>query len=90
MNILIIIILAIIVVFFLGCICILKEYERGVIFTLGRYSKVSGPGLILVIPVIQQITRVQLRTVVMDIPSQDVISRDNVSVEVNGFPFFVF
>lgn len=67
---------------------ILKEYERGVIFTLGRFWKVKGPGLIIVIPGIQQMVRLQLRTVVMDVPSQDVISRDNVSVRVNAVVYF--
>jgi regulator of protease activity HflC (stomatin/prohibitin superfamily) len=67
---------------------VLREYERGVIFTLGRFWKVKGPGLIIVIPVIQQMVRVDLRTVVMDVPSQDVISRDNVSVKVNAVLYF--
>jgi len=67
---------------------ILREYERGVIFTLGRFWKVKGPGLIMVIPVIQQMVKVDLRTVVMDVPSQDVISRDNVSVKVNAVIYF--
>jgi regulator of protease activity HflC (stomatin/prohibitin superfamily) len=67
---------------------ILREYERGVIFLLGRFYKVKGPGLIIVIPFIQQIVRVDLRTVVMDVPSQDVISRDNVSVKVNAVLYF--
>jgi regulator of protease activity HflC (stomatin/prohibitin superfamily) len=67
---------------------ILKEYERGVVFQLGRFLKVKGPGLILVIPVIQTMTRVDLRVVVMDVPSQDVISRDNVSVKVNAVVYF--
>ena len=67
---------------------ILREYERGVIFLLGRFWKVKGPGLIIVIPVIQQMVRVDLRTVVMDVPSQDVISRDNVSVKVNAVIYF--
>jgi regulator of protease activity HflC (stomatin/prohibitin superfamily) len=67
---------------------ILREYERGVIFTLGRFWKVKGPGLIIVIPVIQQMVKVDLRTVVMDVPSQDVISRDNVSVKVNAVIYF--
>lgn len=67
---------------------ILREYERGVIFTLGRFWKVKGPGLIIVVPVIQQIVKVDLRTVVMDVPSQDVISRDNVSVKVNAVLYF--
>ncbi len=67
---------------------ILREYERAVLFTLGRYSKVVGPGLVLVIPIIQQIVKVQLRTVVVDVPSQDVISRDNVSVKVNAVLYY--
>jgi regulator of protease activity HflC (stomatin/prohibitin superfamily) len=67
---------------------ILREYERGVIFMLGRFYKVKGPGLIIVIPIIQQMVRVDLRTVVMDVPTQDVISRDNVSVKVNAVVYF--
>jgi regulator of protease activity HflC (stomatin/prohibitin superfamily) len=67
---------------------ILREYERGVIFLLGRFWRVKGPGLIIVIPLIQQMVRVDLRTVVMDVPSQDVISRDNVSVKVNAVVYF--
>lgn len=67
---------------------ILREYERGVIFMLGRFWGVKGPGLIVVIPGIQQMVRVDLRTVVMDVPSQDVISRDNVSVKVNAVVYF--
>jgi regulator of protease activity HflC (stomatin/prohibitin superfamily) len=67
---------------------ILREYERGVIFMLGRFWKVKGPGLIVIIPGIQQMVRVDLRTIVMDVPSQDVISRDNVSVKVNAVIYF--
>jgi len=67
---------------------ILREYERGVVFMLGRFWKVKGPGLIIVIPAIQQMVRVDLRTIVMDVPSQDVISRDNVSVKVNAVVYF--
>ena len=67
---------------------ILREYGRGVIFMLGRYHKVKGPGLILVIPVIQQMVKVDLRVRVLDVPSQDVISRDNVSVKVNAVLYF--
>lgn len=67
---------------------VLREYERGVIFFLGRFQKVKGPGLIIVVPGIQQMVRVDLRTVVMDVPSQDVISRDNVSVKVNAVIYF--
>ncbi len=71
-----------------SAINILKEYERGVIFMLGRYWKVKGPGLIIVIPVLQSMARLQLRTVVMDVPAQDVISKDNVSVRVNAVVYF--
>jgi len=67
---------------------VLREYERGVIFLLGRFYKVKGPGLIIVIPVIQQMVRVDLRTIVMDVPTQDVISHDNVSVKVNAVIYF--
>jgi len=67
---------------------ILREYDRGVVFTLGRFWKVKGPGLVIIIPGIQQMVRVGLRTVVMDVPSQDVISRDNVSVKVNAVVYF--
>ena len=67
---------------------VVKEYERSVVFLLGRFWKVKGPGLILVVPVIQTAQRVDLRTVVMDIPSQDVISKDNVSVHVNAVLYF--
>ncbi len=67
---------------------VLKEYERGVTFTLGRFTSVQGPGLILVIPGLQQIMRVDLRVIVFDVPPQDVISRDNVSVKVNAVVYF--
>lgn len=67
---------------------VLREYERGVVFMLGRFWRVKGPGLVLVLPVIQQMVRVDLRTVVMDVPAQDVISRDNVSVKVNAVVYF--
>ena len=67
---------------------ILREYERGVIFMLGRYWKVKGPGLIIVIPGIQKMVKVSLRTVVMDVPPQDVITRDNVTVKVNAVIYF--
>lgn len=67
---------------------ILREYERGVIFTLGRFTGVKGPGLVIVIPLLQQIVRVDLRVVTLDIPPQDVISRDNVSVQVNAVVYF--
>ena len=67
---------------------ILREYERGVVFQLGRFWKVKGPGLILVIPGLQQMVRVDLRTIVLDVPTQDVISRDNVSVKVNAVIYY--
>ena len=67
---------------------ILREYERGVVFTLGRFDKVKGPGLIIIIPFIQQIVRVDLRVIVMDVPTQDVISYDNVSVKVNAVVYY--
>ena len=67
---------------------ILREYERGVVFQLGRFWKVKGPGLILVIPGLQQMVRVDLRTLVLDVPTQDVISRDNVSVKVNAVVYY--
>jgi regulator of protease activity HflC (stomatin/prohibitin superfamily) len=67
---------------------ILYEYQRGVIFTLGRFWKVKGPGLIIVVPMVQKMVRVDLRTVVLDVPTQDVISRDNVSVKVNAVVYY--
>lgn len=79
---------AIVVILFASAIRILREYQRGVIFLLGRFWKVKGPGFIIVIPFIQQMVRVDLRTIVMDVPSQDVISRDNVSVHVNAVVYF--
>lgn len=81
-------VLTLVVVFFVSAIRILREYERGVIFLLGRFWKVKGPGFIIIIPLIQQMVRVDLRTVVMDVPTQDVISRDNVSVKVNAVVYF--
>lgn len=81
-------IIVIVVLFFVSAIRILREYERGVIFLLGRFWRVKGPGFIIVIPLIQQMVRVDLRTIVMDVPTQDVISRDNVSVEVNAVVYF--
>ncbi|WP_028214871.1 slipin family protein [Paraburkholderia mimosarum] len=67
---------------------IFKEYERGVVFMLGRFWKVKGPGLVLIIPAVQVAVRIDLRTVVFDVPSQDVITRDNVSVKVNAVVYF--
>ena len=77
-----------VVMFLASAIRILREYERGVVFLLGRFWKVKGPGFIIIIPMIQQMVRVDLRTIVMDVPSQDVISRDNVSVHVNAVVYF--
>jgi len=71
-----------------SAIKVLREYERGVIFFLGRFQSVKGPGLIIVIPFVQQMVRVDLRTIVMDVPTQDVISRDNVSVRVSAVIYF--
>jgi regulator of protease activity HflC (stomatin/prohibitin superfamily) len=72
----------------LSAVRILYEYQRGVIFTLGRFWKVKGPGLIIVVPMVQKMVRVDLRTVVLDVPTQDVISRDNVSVKVNAVVYY--
>jgi len=81
-------VLTLMVLFFVSAIRILREYQRGVIFLLGRFWKVKGPGFIIIIPLIQQMVRVDLRTIVMDVPTQDVISRDNVSVKVNAVVYF--
>jgi len=80
--------LLLLVLLVFASIKILREYERGVIFLLGRFWKVKGPGLVIVIPGIQQIVKVDLRVVTMDVPPQDVISKDNVSVQVNAIVFF--
>ncbi len=83
------IVLAILVIVFLAsAIRVLREYERAVMFTLGRFTGIKGPGLIIMIPYIQQMIRVDLRVRVLDVPSQDVISRDNVSVSVNAVVYF--
>jgi regulator of protease activity HflC (stomatin/prohibitin superfamily) len=82
------VICGILLILLFNCIHILREYERAVIFTLGRYTGVKGPGLILIVPFIQQAVRVELRTIVMDVPPQDVISRDNVSVRVSAVVYF--
>ncbi len=83
-------ILALVLIFFFlaSAIRILREYERGVIFRLGRVIKTKGPGLIILIPVIDKMVKVSLRLVAMDVPSQDVITRDNVSVKVNAVIYF--
>jgi len=83
----IIAIAAVVAVAFL-IINILREYERGVVFFLGRFQSVKGPGLIIIVPPLQQMVRVDLRTRVLDVPSQDVISRDNVSVKVNAVVYY--
>ena len=80
--------IGLVVAFLASAFRVLREYERGVVFLLGRFYKVKGPGLVIIIPIIQQMVRVDLRTIVMDVPSQDVISRDNVSVKVNAIVFF--
>ena len=83
-----VVILMLVVGFFISAIRIFREYERGVVFTLGRFWKVKGPGLVIIIPAIQQVVRVDLRTVVLEVPTQDVISRDNVSVKVSAVVYF--
>jgi len=79
---------ALVIVILYNTIKILKEYERGVIFLLGRFQRVKGPGLIILIPGIQKMVKVDLRVIVLDVPTQDVISRDNVSVKVNAVIYF--
>jgi regulator of protease activity HflC (stomatin/prohibitin superfamily) len=81
-------IVLVIAVLIVASVRILREYERAVVFTLGRFWMVKGPGLFLLIPGVQQMVRVDLRTVVMDVPPQDVITRDNVSVKVNAVVYF--
>jgi regulator of protease activity HflC (stomatin/prohibitin superfamily) len=81
-------IVILLLVLLIASIRILREYERGVVFQLGRFWKVKGPGLVILIPGIQQMVRVDLRTVVLDVPTQDVISRDNVSVKVSAVIYF--
>lgn len=81
-------IVMILIIFLASAIRILREYERGVIFTLGRFTGVKGPGLIILIPFIQRMERVDLRIIVLDVPEQDVISHDNVSVNVNAVVYF--
>src|SRR5437588_11495611 len=75
-------------IFIYASIRILREYERGVVFTLGRYTGTKGPGLFLLVPFVQQMVRVDLRVIVDEVPPQDVISRDNVSVKVNAVIYF--
>ncbi len=82
------VIIAVIVALLFSAFRVLREYERGIIFMLGRFYQVKGPGLIILIPILQQMVRVDLRVLVMDIPSQDLITRDNVSVRVNAVLYF--
>ena len=82
------IIIVVIIAILASAFRILREYERGVVFMLGRFYKIKGPGLIIIIPIIQQMVRVDLRTIVLDIPTQDLITRDNVSVKVNAVLYF--
>ena len=76
--------LVLVIILLVSMLKILREYERGVVFMLGRFWSVKGPGLIIIIPILQEMMRVDLRTMVLDVPTQDVISRDNVSVKVNA------
>lgn len=82
------VVFAVILLLFASAVKVFREYERGVVFMLGRFWRVKGPGLVLIIPIMQQVVRVDLRTIVMDVPSQDVISKDNVSVRVNAVLYF--
>lgn len=82
------IVLVLIILLLASAIKVFREYERGVVFMLGRFWRVKGPGLVLIIPIVQQVVRVDLRTIVMDVPSQDVISKDNVSVRVSAVLYF--
>jgi regulator of protease activity HflC (stomatin/prohibitin superfamily) len=82
------ILVGLLVLVILSVFKVLKEYERGVIFFFGRFQAVKGPGIIIVVPLVQEMTRVDLRVIVMDVPTQDVISKDNVSVKVNAVVYF--
>ena len=83
-----IVVLVIVGLFLISAVKVLNEYERGVMFTLGRFTGIKGPGLIIVIPIIQRMIKVDLRVIVLDVPKQDVISRDNVSVKVSAVVYF--
>ena len=83
-----VVLMVLVLLFLFAAINILREYERAVVFFLGKYQTIKGPGLIIIIPVIQQMVKVDLRTIVFDVPTQDVISRDNVSVKVNAVLYF--
>ena len=82
------VVLVFIVALVISSFRVLREYDRGVVFMLGRFWRVKGPGLVVIVPIVQQMVKVDLRTVVMDVPPQDVISRDNVSVKVNAVVYF--
>ena len=88
MNVVVLFFIGLLVVLLAVSIRVLREYERAVVFMLGKFWSVKGPGLIILWPVIQQMVRVELRTIVMDVPSQDVITKDNVSVKVNAVVYF--
>jgi len=88
MDMFLVVLLVILAALLFAAINVMREYERAVVFFLGKFQTVKGPGLILIIPVIQQMVKVDLRTVVFDVPTQDVISRDNVSVKVNAVIYF--
>jgi regulator of protease activity HflC (stomatin/prohibitin superfamily) len=88
MSTFVIVVIVLLVLVLISAIKVLNEYERGVMFTLGRFTGLKGPGIILVIPVIQRMIKVDLRVIVLDVPKQDVISRDNVSVKVNAVIYF--
>jgi regulator of protease activity HflC (stomatin/prohibitin superfamily) len=83
-----IVILALVIMFFASAIRVLNEYERAVVFRLGRVRDVKGPGLIIIIPVIDKVVKVDMRTITMDVPPQDVITKDNVSIKVNAVVYF--
>ncbi len=84
----VIVVLVLIAMLLVSSVKVMNEYERGVMFTLGRFTGLKGPGLIIVIPIIQRMIKVDLRVIVLDVPKQDVISRDNVSVKVNAVVYF--
>ena len=83
-----VVIVLVVLVLLISAVRVLREYERGVVFLLGRFWKVKGPGMVLIIPVIQRMVKVDLRTIVFEVPPQDVISRDNVSVKVSAVVYF--
>src|ERR1700741_5577934 len=84
----VIVVAVLVVIVLFSAVRILREYERGVVFTLGRYTGTKGPGFFLLVPLVQQMVRVDLRVIVDEVPTQDVISRDNVSVKVNAVIYF--